>query len=153
MTSAISKNLQTLFEACHALQEVNFYFQSYIGLVLGSIASNSVSLIRLYYLEGVQGTTYKRCWGHSLQDLPIELSERERSEMLEYTTLGVSIRKIAQRFSNHHRGSKTRVQVNYYPSEQEAQAIDDGEIPFSMAKLEEELGTHVILEMKLLPHR
>jgi hypothetical protein len=65
--------------------------------------------------------------------------------------LGVSIQKIAQRFSNHHRGSETRVQVNYCPRKREAKAIDGGEIPFFMTKLEEELGTHLALELKLLP--
>lgn len=33
----------------------------------------------------------------------------------------------------------------------EARAIGNGEIPFFMAKLEEELGTHVTLELDLLP--
>ena len=139
-----------LFGACHALQEVSFYLQAYAGLALGLIPSTSVSLIRIRNLDGVQGSIYNSCWGHSLQALQVYLKEFERSGMQEYATLGGSIRKIAQRFSNHHRGLKTRVQVIYYPTEQEAQAIDDGEIPFFMTKLEEELGAHLTLELKLL---
>jgi len=67
--------------------------------------------------------------------------------------LGASIREIAQRFSERHCGLKTRVQVIYPPSREEAQAIANGEVPFFMMKLEEELGTHVALELDLPPSR
>jgi len=145
------KNLQVLFEVCHALQEVSFPFKSSIGEVLGLIPSNSVTLVRLCEPDGIVGTTYNRCWGHSLSYFEACRNGLERFWIPEYEMLGVSIRKIAQRFSEHHCGLKTRVQVVYQPRETEAQAIDNGEIPFFMMKLEEELGTHVTLELDLLP--
>ena len=140
-----------LFEACHALQEVSFPFGSYIGWLLGSIPSNSVALIRLHHPEGITGTTYNSRWGHSLEHFESFLDDLVRFEIPEYERLGVSIRKIAQRFSERHCGLKTRVHVIYRPSKKEAQAIADGEVPFFMTKLEEELGTLVALELKLPP--
>jgi len=145
------KNLRVLFDVCHALQEVSFPFTSFIGEVLGSIPSNSVTLVRLCEPDGIVGTTYNRCWGHSLSYFEACRNGLERFWIPEYERLGVSIRKIAQRFSEHHCGLKTRVQVVYQPMEMEAQAIDNGEIPFFISKLEEELGTHVTLELDLLP--
>ena len=140
-----------LFEACYALQEVSFSFGSYIGWLLGSIPSNSVTLIRLRHPEGTStGTTYNSCWGYSPYHFESFLDDLVRFRIPEYERLGVSIRKIARRFSECHRGLKTRVQVIYPPSKKEAQAIANGEIPFFMAKLEQELGTLVTLELDLL---
>lgn len=142
--------LQALFEACHALQEVSFPFRTFIGRTLGSIPSNSVSLIHLHHPPGIAGTTYNSCWGHSPRFFEVRRRNLEQSEIPEYERLGVSVRKIAQRFSDHHRGRKTRVRAVYRPTETKARAIDSGEIPFFMTKLEEELGAHVILELDLL---
>ena len=144
-------NLQALFEVCYALREVNLSFLVYVGHILGSIPSNSVAIIRIHNPMGITGTTYNSCWGWSPGKFESHLSNLEDIDIPEYERLGVSIREIAQRFSEHHRGSKTRVQVIYQPTEIEAQAIDDGETPFFMTKLEEELGTSVVLELNLLP--
>jgi hypothetical protein len=141
-------NLPMFFEACHALQEISFNFDSYIGRILGSIPSNSVSLIRLRDPEGASSTTYNGCWEHSLRVCQTCLDKLGQFET-EYARLGVSIRKIAQRFSDHHRGLKTRVQVLYQPMGKEAQGIDNGEIPYFMTRLEEGLGAHVTLELIL----
>ena len=146
-----SKNLQILFEACYALQEFSFSFWSYIGSAISSIPSNSVTLIRLRDPWGVMGTSYNSCWGYSLEDFERWLEQLESDEIPEYERLGVSIREIAQRFSEHNRGLRTRIQVVYRPLDKEPQAFDNGEIPFFMTKLEEELGTHAILELDLLP--
>ena len=145
------ENLQMLFEACYALQELSFSFVLYIGWALGSIPSNSVTLIRLRDPEGVIGTTYNSCWGYPLEIFERWLEPLESEKIPEYERLGVSIREMAQRFSKHNCGLKTRVQVVYLPSWEEAQAIDNGEIPFFMTKLEEELGAYVTLELDLLP--
>ena len=72
-------------------------------------------------------------------------------DLPEYGALGVSIRTIAQRYSSCHRGLKTRVQVSYQPACRETQAFKDGEVPFCMTKFEEELGSHVTLELDLYP--
>ena len=140
------ENFPVFFEACHALQEISFNFDSYIGQILGSIPSSSVSLIRLCDPQGITGTTYNSCWGHPLRVFQHYRDGLDQLET-EYAKLGVSIRKIAQGFSDHHHGLKTRVQVIYQPTEQEAQAINNGEIPFFMTTLEEELGVHVTLEL------
>jgi len=149
LTTALTvglENLGVLFEACYALQEFSFCFESHIGSILGLIPSDSVTLIRIRIHDPVCiiGTTYNSCWGRTFEDW---LDLVESRDIPEYEALGVSIRQ----FSEHNCGSKTRVQVVYEPSEEESQAIGDGEIPFFMTKLEEELGTHVILELDLLP--
>jgi hypothetical protein len=126
LTNLTDPNLEVLFKVCHALQEIHSSFYPYLGRFLGSVSSNSVTLIRLSFLDDTDPGL---------------------------AMLGVSMRKISQRFSDHNRGLKTRVQVVHRLTEQEAQAIDsNGEIPFFMAKLEEELGTHATLEPKFLPY-
>ena len=72
-------------------------------------------------------------------------------DLPEYGALGVSIRKIAQRYSERRRGLKTRVQVAYLPGCRETRAFEDGGVSFCMTKLEEELGSHVTLELDLYP--
>ena len=144
-------DLHALFKACHVLQELSFHFYSYIGSIISSIPSDSVTLIRLHDPEGTVGTTYNSCWGIPLDEFKLHLSSFIHDDLPEYETLGVSIRKIAQRYSGRHRGSKTRVQVIYKPMCQEMQAFKEGEIPFFMTKLEEELGSYVTLELDLYP--
>jgi len=144
-------DLHALFKACHVLQELSFHFYSYIGSIISSIPSDSVTLIRLHGLEGSIGTTYNSCWGMPLDDFKSHLGGVIYDDLPEYGALGVSIRKIAQRYSSRHRGLKTRVQVAYQPMHRETQAFKDGEVPFCMTKLEEELGSHVTLELDLYP--
>jgi len=144
------ENLQVLLKVCHALQEVIFPFNAFIGQTLVSIPSNSVSLIQLRDPPGIGGTTYNSRWGQTPRIFEFYRESLERRDIPEYERLGVSIRKIAQRFSDHHRGRKTRVRLIHWPTKTEAQTIDNGEIPFFMTKLTEELGSHVILELDLL---
>jgi len=144
-------DLHALLKACHVLQEFSFSFCSYIGSIVSSIPSDSVALIRLHDPEGTVGTTYNSCWGIPLDHFESHLNIFIHDDLPEYGTLGVSIRKIAQRYSEHHRGLKTRVQVTYQPACEETQAFKDGEVPFFMKKLEEELGSHVTLELNLYP--
>ena len=122
---------------CCALQEVSFRFCSYIGRLLGSIPSTSVTLIRLHDPEDVR-------LGNHDPDAKFGNNDPEDvrlGKIVEYEWLGLSIRKLAQRFSDHHHGLKTRVQI--IPTKEEAQET----FPFFMTKLEEELGTHVTLEL------
>lgn len=134
------------------LQELSFRFWSYIGSIICSIPSDSVTLIRLHDPQGVLGTTYNSCWGIPLSHFESHLDNFKSDDIPEYEKLGVSIRKIAQRFSERHCGLKTRVQVIHRPALEETQAFKDGEIPFFMTKLEEELGTHVTLGLNLHPY-
>ena len=67
-----------------------------------------------------------------------------------FTHLGVSIRKIAQRYSDHHSGLKTRVQATLDLTESEAQAVQNGEVLLYKTRLEEELGDHVDFELILV---
>jgi len=146
------ENLHALFKACHVLQELSFPFWSYIGSIICSIPSDSVTLIRLHDPWGVLGTTYNSCWGIPLDHFESHLDDFKCEDLPEYEKLGVSIRKVAQRFSERHCGLKTRVQVIYRSAREETQAFKDGEIPFFMTKLEEELGTHVTLGLNLHLH-
>ena len=60
-------DLHALFKACHVLHEFKFHFYSYIGSIISSIPSDSVTLIRLVHgLEGTICTTYKSYWDISL---------------------------------------------------------------------------------------
>jgi len=133
------------------LQELSFHFHSYIGSIVSSIPSDSVTLIRLHGLEGTIATTNKSYWGIPLDHSESHLDNFKRRDLQEYGTLGVSIRKIAQRYSERHRGLKTRVQVAYPPGCRKARAFKDGGVSFCMTKLEEELGSHVTLELDLYP--
>lgn len=72
--------------------------------------------------------------------------------MQECESLCASIRKISQKFSTHNYGSKLRVQVICASSvELGGEAAFDKETSFFVEKLEEELGTHITLELDLLP--
>lgn len=151
VVGADAGNLRMLFKACHVLEEFRFDFSSGIGWALSLIPSNFVALIRLLrplgvfeFVEGVTPTAVVSCTESWLDLL-------KREAIPEYERLGVSIQEVAQRFSKHNHGLKTRVQVIYQPSEKEVQGFESGEIPLFMTKLEEELGTHVALELKLLP--
>ena len=68
------------------------------------------------------------------------------NDLAEFTDLGVSIRKIARRYSDHHSGLKTRVLAGLDLTESEIQAVENGEAPFYKTRLEEELGGHVDFE-------
>jgi len=122
--------MRRLFKACHVLQGLSFPFWSYIGSIICSIPSDSVTLIRLHDPQGVLGTTYNSCWGIPLNHFEKRLDDFKCDDLPEYGKLGVSIRKIAQRFSERHHGLKTRVHVIYRPAREERQAFKDGEIPF-----------------------
>jgi len=71
--------------------------------------------------------------------------------LVEFTHLVVSIRMVASRFSSRHPGLKTRVQATLDLSESEFRAVENGETPFYNARLEEELGEYVDLELILTP--
>ena len=69
------------------------------------------------------------------------------SERAVFTDLGVSIRKIAQRYSNRHPGSKTRVRASFDLEESGVRAVENGDIPSYKAKLKEDLGDCVDFEL------
>jgi len=74
------------------------------------------------------------------------------SQLAELMHLGVSIRKIAQRYSGRHPGSKTRVRAGLHLKESEVRAVENGDIPFYKAKREEELADHMDFELILVPY-
>ena len=132
-----------MFEACYELEEVRFRLDAYMGWILGSIPSTSVALVCIYEPTGIfYHASIKECeyLRKSLEDFWIPEHER----------LGAAIRKIAERYSDDHPGLKTRVQVNYEPIAEDAGRIENGEVPFFMEKLEEELGSRVTLRLNLL---
>jgi hypothetical protein len=126
-----------------------------IAQFLGSIPSNSVSLIRLGSPIQLARApiTYSDSWPwESFEEFERYLLSLEVDGVLvEFMHLGVSIRKIAQRFSDHHPESKTRVQATLDLTELQIRAVENGEIPLFKAKLEEELGRYVNLEMAIKP--
>jgi len=73
-----------------------------------------------------------------------------RDELAEFTHLGASIRKIAQRYSSRHPGSKTRVRASLNLEEPELRAVESGDILFYKAKLEEKLGDYADFELILV---
>ena len=144
-------DLHALFKACHVLHEFKFHFYSYIGSIISSIPSDSVTLIRLVHgLEGTICTTYKSYWDISPDHFESRFVSFGRYDLQEYGAFGVSIRNIAQRYSERHGGLKTRAQVAYLPGCRETRAFEDGGVSFCMTKLEE-LGSHVTLELDLYP--
>ena len=120
------RNLRTLLEACHTLQVLRFGMVPFFAQFLGSIPSNSVSLIHLDPLEPGTPTPYSVSWPWpSFESFERYLNDYEE-ELAEFTHLGVSIRNIAQRFSDHHPGLKTRVRVTLDLTGSEVQAVGGG---------------------------
>ena len=64
--------------------------------------------------------------------------------------MGVSIRKIARRYSDNHSGLKTRVRATLDLTELEIRAVENGEAPFYKTRLEEELKDHVHVDFELI---
>ena len=89
--------------------------------------------------------TYSESW---LRE-EFEVSRTYNNYPAEFTHLGASIRKIAQRYSDNHSGLKTRVQTTLYLAGLEIQAVENGDVPFYKMRLEEELGGHVDFELTL----
>ena len=122
---------------------------------LGSISSDSVSLIHINnpIRWGNAPTTYNDSWPwKSFEEFERRLSQLHENELAEFTHLGVSIRKIARRYSQNHPGSKTRVRATTDLKESEIHAVENGELPFFKTSLEEELGNYVNLELILEPY-
>jgi len=70
-------------------------------------------------------------------------------DLAEFADLGISIRKIARRYSDHHSGLKTLVRATLELSELEIRAVGNGEAPLYKARLEEELGD--LVDFELIP--
>jgi len=136
------------------LQELSVSLFPGIAQFLGSIPSSSVSLIYVEnpYNWGYAPTTYSKSWPWGSFERFQRRSSVSKSQLAEFTDLGVSIRKIAQRYSGRHPGSKTRVQASLDLEESEVRAVENGDIPFYKAKLEEELGDYVDFELIIVPY-
>ena len=134
---------------------LNVSFIAGIAQFLGSIPSSSVSLIRISNpLEiGDTPTTYSDSWPwESFEEFECCAEGATDEELAEFTHLGVSIRKIAQRYSDHHSGLKTRVRATLHLTELEIQAVENGETPFYKTRLEEELRDYVDFDLTLVAH-
>lgn len=134
-----SESFWVFSKSCYLLQEITFSFHAYIGRVLDSIPSSSVALIHLHEPQGLIKI-------RSYRDKHI-ISE-------EWGRLGISIRNVAQMFSNNRRGLKMRVRVIH---QVRAPWIDDPqekseEVSFYVTKLEEGLEYCVTLELNTLPY-
>ena len=139
--------------ACHALRVLSVALYPDTARFLGLIPSNSVSLIHLGnpLRWGTAPTTYNDSWPwKSFEEFQLYILDLEGYDVpAEFTHLGISIRKIAQRFSDHHTGSKTRVRATLDLTESEIEAVGNGETPLFKARLEEGLGDYVDLELIL----
>jgi hypothetical protein len=143
------KTLQALLEACHTLEVLAFKFNTGVGRLLDSIPSNSTSLIHLYnprpgiYFDGSESFC---SW--SVAQFEDYIFDLEQNTMPEWRELGVSLRKIAQRFCDHHPGLKTRVRISPQLWDADsAQAIHKVDIPFFQTELEKEVGNYVAFEL------
>jgi len=112
----------------------------YLGTAqfLDSIPSSSVSLIHF---------NHSFLWGYESLKKITRFPAAHKPELEKFAVLGASIRKIAQRYSSRHPGSKTRVQTNLNLNESEIRDFENGEILSYKAKLQEALGNHVDLEL------
>jgi len=143
---------KTLLETCHTLQVLGFSLSRGITRFMGSIPSNSISLINLAnpFSLGHAPMAYDNSWPwKSFEEFEGYLSYLEKHRVLtEFMHMGASIRKIAQRFSDHHPGSKTRLRarLGLYRYE-EAREVFNGRVPFFKASLEKELGGYVDLKL------
>jgi len=144
---------RTLLEACHTLQVLNFGLFPRTAQFLGSIPSSSIHLVQISNPFGIGDApmTYSDSWPWgSFEEFEHRRSCMDDDDLAVFADLGFSIRKIAQRYSDHHSGLKTRVRATLCLTESEIQAVEDGEVPFYKTRLEEELGGHVVLDFELI---
>jgi len=95
--------------------------------------------------------TYSDSWPwDSFEQFKLRRSCVGDDYLAELADLGVSIRKIAQRYSDHHPGLKTRVRPYLDLRRSEILAVENGEAPLYKTRLEEELGDHVDFELILV---
>ncbi len=143
---------QTLLGGCNVLQTLTFCLFPHTARLLGSIPSNSISLIHLHNPGrlGRAPTTYTNSWPWTTSwEFEHYISSLTEKRLAEFVHLGVTIRKMARRFSDHHPGSKTRVRATLSLSPAEIQAVENGETPLYKMRLEEELRDFVDLELIL----
>ena len=146
------KTFQALLEACYALQVLSVSLFPGIARLLGSIPSSYVSLICVYNPLGWGDApmTYTNFWpweSFGTFERPLFVSD---SELAEFTQLGVSIRKIAQRYSSRHPGLKTRVRASRGLEELAVRAVENDDVPLYKANFKEELGNCVDFKPILL---
>ena len=125
-----------------------------IAQFLSLIPSNSIPLIHLGnpLRLGSAPTIYSDSWPwKSFEEFEGYISDLDKYGLAEFVHLGVSIRKIARGFSDHHPGSKTRVRATLDLTESEAQAVGNGAIPIFKTRVEEELSKYVDLELIPIP--
>jgi len=128
-------------------------FGLYLGAAqcLDSIPSSSVSLIHISNPLGIGDSpmTYSDSWPwESFREFKHRHLHDYR--LVELTHLGVSIRKIGRRYSDHHPGLKTRVRGTLNLRQSEVQAVENGETPVYKVRLEEELKDYVDFELILV---
>jgi len=121
---------------------------------MGSIPSSSVSLIRLSNPIGWGNVplTYSDSWPWKSFGEFRRCAYVDVCAEVEFKHLGVSVRGIAQRFSDSHPGSKTKVQAFLNLWEPEIRAVQEGETPWYKERLEQELGNHVDFELILVAY-
>lgn len=138
-----SNPLWALLEACHALEVVAFAFSIGIRELIGSIPSNSISLVHLYLPRLRVSDVSELSPSSSPLLFDAHSSEIKKKIIPECRGLGVSLRKIGRRFRDHHPGLKTQVRIIPWLSDTMLQAIHDVEIPSFQEELEQETGSWV----------
>ena len=152
LTTIIGDNgtLQVLLEACCTLETFAFSFGLFVGRLLGSIPSNSVSLIHLHNpcMGSPFGTPeYLRSLSVArFEDYILNLEQRVIPECRD---LGGSLKKIARRFRDRHPGLKTRVQIHVELTGWgvDARTTETVDIPLLKAELKKEVGDGVTFEL------
>ena len=137
-----------LLEACHVLEAFSFSFDSGVGRLLGSISSDSVSLVHLYNSRprSVFGSS-EDIRRFSVALFEKHISHLEQVVIPECRNLGVSLKKISRRFRDHHPSLKTRVRVYLEFLVANAQPIETVDISLFEAELVKEVGDYVTFEL------
>ena len=144
--------LRALLGACSVLEVVAFTFGSGFGRLMGSISSDSISLIHVFNPgPKIPSEISKSFCSWSPARFGSYISELEYITLPACREMGVSLCKIGRRFSNRHPGLKTRVRISPWLTDRKAQAIEDLDIPFFQAEIEQVAGNWVTFELYPVP--
>ena len=135
-------------EACRTLEVFAFSFNSGVGRLLGLIPSDSISLIHLHNPRPRAPLSPEGLRSLSVELFDHYVSDLEQIVVPECRYLGISLKKIARRFRDHHPGLKTQIRIHrrFADSDTDTQPLEYVDIPFLKAELKKEVGDYVTFE-------
>lgn len=130
------------------LEVVAFTFGKGFGQLMASISSDSISLIHvLIPRPSIPSEISQSFCSWPVVQFENYFLELERTTLPECRELGASLLEIGRRFSDRHPGSETRVRISPWLTDAEAQVIEDVDIPFFQAEIEQVTGSWVTFEL------